>query len=155
VNDQLVENREINECLAGDYDDEEDEACSDSSDDGMYGAEEEKEESKPKLTEKLDDFDDFAAAPSAAAQSADPFFAQQQQAPLSNIFAAPAPAPAYASASVSSRFSRFPSSSSSFGQSATPTAAAHMRPLDRFVHHQKANGTCVLTRRVLARLHYS
>ncbi|ELR22414.1 von Willebrand factor type A domain containing protein [Acanthamoeba castellanii str. Neff] len=77
-------------------------------------------------------FDDFSAAePLSAPLSADPFAGFTFQS------AAPAPAPVMqASASASS--SALDCLSLPIGRWAAP--AAHMRPLDRFVHHQKANG---------------
>lgn len=78
-------------------------------------------------------FDDFSAAePLSAPPSADPFAGFTFQS------AAPAPAPVMqASASASS--SALDCLSLPIGRWAAP--AAHMRPLDRFVHHQKANGS--------------
>jgi hypothetical protein len=87
-----------------------------------------------------DCFDDFSAAEPLSATpcaAADPFAGFTFQS------AAPAPAPVMqASASASS--SALDCLSLPIGRWAAP--AAHMRPLDRFVHHQKANGSvcCVV-----------
>jgi hypothetical protein len=77
------------------------------------------------------------SASSLGAAAADPFagFTFQSAAPA-------AAAPASSSGPALDLFSLPPAAP----RKSAPAPAAHMRPLDRFVHHQKANGTCHVVR---------